>query len=242
MTKQKKCLVQAGLLLVVLLVIIFGFDLVEDVLYAHWPNNLGTNALINLPRASLDFVKVASISSLLSVFIGISLGCFCFTELGKSFRPMIDQLSSMTFAVPSIAVLMIALNIFGFNMWTAVIALVIQGMLPVIISTISGLDNISPSLLETAAGLGMTPLQRLLRVQLPMAIPVILAGFRVCVIMCIGTTTLAYNAGAGGLGQLIFSGYTSYDMISVFAGTLPIILMALFSDRIIRYFEYRLSY
>ncbi|MDK8502422.1 ABC transporter permease [Aerococcus sp. UMB1112A] len=242
MTKQTKCLVQAGILLVILLVIIFGFDLVEEALYTRWPNNLGTNALINLPQASLDFVKVASISSLLSVLIGVLLGSFCFTELGQSFRPMIDQLSSMTFAVPSIAVLMIALNIFGFNMWTAVIALVLQGMLPVIISTVSGLDNIEPSLLETAAGLGMTPLQRLLRIQLPMALPVILAGFRVCVIMCIGTTTLAYNAGAGGLGQLIFSGYTSYDMVSVFAGTLPIILMALFSDRMIRYFEYKLSY
>ena len=238
----KKCLFQAISLFILLLIVIFGFQFVQDIFYARWPNNLGTNSLINLPLFAWDFIKVAVISSLISGLGGMIIGIFCFTEVGKSFRPMIDQLTSMTFAIPSIAVLMIMVSVMGFSMWTAVTALVLQGMLPVIVSTISGLDNIPKVVIETGAGLGMNGFQRLTQIQLPMAMPIILSGLRICVIMCIGTTTLAYYAGAGGLGQLIFAGYASYDMVSVFAGTVPIVLIALLSDRFIRFFEIKLAY
>ena len=123
----KKCLFQAISLFILLLIVIFGFQFVQDIFYARWPNNLGTNSLINLPLFAWDFIKVAVISSLISGLGGMIIGIFRFTEVGKSFRPMIDQLTSMTFAIPSIAVLMIMVSVMGFSMWTAVTALVLQG-------------------------------------------------------------------------------------------------------------------
>lgn len=230
-------LIAIVLLLIVLITFIFGFSAIEDTLYNIWPSNLGAYANINLPRLSAQFLEVALISAFISAVLGFLIGLFVFTPFGESFRVPLDKLSSVLFAVPSIAIIMISFNIIGTGKWTGIAAIVVQGVLPVIISTYSGISSISPQYLEVAAGLGMTATHTLIKVQLPLASPIIISGIRVSLIMCISTATLAYQAGAGGLGQLIFTGFATYDFVSVFAGTLVICLIAVIADQLLRYFE-----
>jgi osmoprotectant transport system permease protein len=145
--------------------------------------------------------------------------------------------------IPSLALfgLLISMH-FGIGARTALLALTLYALLPVVQNTVAGIDSIDPALREAAIGLGMTGTQRLRRVELPLAASVILAGVRIATVVGVGLATIAAPIGAGGLGTLIFSGVASLDDRRILAGAIPAALMALAADALLGRVERRMRW
>lgn len=135
--------------------------------------------------------------------------------------------------IPSIALLAFMLPLFGIGARPAIVALFLYGLLPIVRNTVAGLRSVDPHLLEVALGVGMTRAQRLWRVELPLAAPVILAGVRTAAVINVGTATLAAFIGAGGLGEPIVTGLSMSDFDLVLSGALPAALLALLIDGVL---------
>lgn len=225
------------ILLTALCTFVFGFQYAEDWIYEVWPTEIGLVAKYNLPELTLQFLIIAGISCVLSVIIGMTLGIFCFTKPGESFRLIIEKLSMIVQTIPTMAVLMFGLTAFGIGMPAAIVALLLQSLLPIVFATMAGLKNVPGPYIEAGKGMGMTPGQVLFKVRLPLALPVILSGIRTALIICIGAATLAFSTGAGGLGLLIQTGCSNYNTVYIMEGTVPICLIAILMDQILRKIE-----
>jgi osmoprotectant transport system permease protein len=129
----------------------------------------------------------------------------------------------------------------GIGRQTAIVALVLYALLPILRNTYVGLTGIDPAILEAAEAMGMTTTQILLRVRLPLALSVILAGIRTATVITIGVATIAAAIGAGGLGTFIFRGVAMVSDSVILAGAIPAALMALFADLLLGLLERRLK-
>lgn len=225
------------ILLFALLLFVFGFQYIESWVYSVWPYQIGNVAKYSLPKLTLEFIKIASIACGLSVVIGFSLGIFCFSSLGKSFELVIEKSAMIMQSIPTMAVLLFGLIAFGIGIKAAVFALIMQSILPIVFSTIAGLKSVPQSYIEVGKGLGMTKKQILFKIQLPLAIPVILSGMRIALIICISAATLAFSTGSGGLGLLIQTGCSTYNTVYIMEATIPICLIAILMDQLLRKIE-----
>jgi osmoprotectant transport system permease protein len=135
-------------------------------------------------------------------------------------------LSALATAVPSLA----RLGIGGIGMAPALIALVLYALLPVVRSTVAGIGGVDSAVVDAARGMGMTRRQRFWRVELPLAMPVLLAGLRIVTVQAIGLAVVAALIGAGGLGSFVFEGLGQYAADLVLLGALPAIGLALAAD------------
>ena len=141
--------------------------------------------------------------------------------------------ASIVQTVPSLALLGFLLPlpfVGGVGVRTALAALILYGLLPVIRTTASGIRSIDPAILEAADAMGMTPRQRLLQVELPLALPSIIAGVRVSAVVGVGTVTIAAAIGAGGLGEYIYRGLSMIDATVILAGAVPVAVLAILVD------------
>lgn len=146
--------------------------------------------------------------------------------------------------IPSLALLGFLISlpyIGGTNKKTAVVALVLYGLLPIMRNTVTGINGVDPNVREAGRGMGMTDSQLLFQVELPLASSVILAGVRVAMILSIGIATIAAYIGAGGLGTYIFRGISTLDNTLILAGAIPAALLALFTDALLAILEGRLQ-
>lgn len=137
---------------------------------------------------------------------------------------------NVIYTIPSISLLGFLIPFTGIGNKTAVIALTVYGLLPIVRNTYTGLTNVDAGILEVAKGLGADKKQLLLGIRLPLALPVIISGFRNMVVMIIAMGGIASFIGAGGLGVAIYRGITTYNMTLTAAGSILIALLALFSD------------
>jgi len=145
--------------------------------------------------------------------------------------------------IPSLALfgLLIPLPLFGIGARTALFALTLYALLPILRNTVTGIAGIDPALREAAVGMGMTDAQLLRRVELPLAASVILAGIRVATVIGVGLATIAAPIGAGGLGTLVFSGVASLDNRRILGGAIPAAVMALVADALLGAVERRFA-
>lgn len=224
-------------LLIALNIFVFGFQYVEKWVYDVWPYEIGNVAKYSLPKLTAQFIEIAGFSCAFSAVIGVGLGIFCFTKPGESFGLVIEKMSMIMQTIPAMAVLMFGLTAFGIGMKAAVFALLLQSLLPIVFATMAGLRNVSESYIEVGKGMGMTKKQILWKIQLPLAIPVILSGMRTALIICIGAATLAFSTGAGGLGLLIQTGCSTYNTVYIMEGTIPICVIAILMDQVLRKIE-----
>lgn len=118
----------------------------------------------------------------------------------------------------------------GIGPRTAIIALVVYALLPIVRNTYAGIESVPEGLKEAALGMGMTGRQLLWFVELPLALPILLAGIRVAIVTCVGVATIASLIGAGGLGDFIFRGVSTVDSTVILAGAVPAAVMALLLD------------
>ena len=191
---------------------------------------------------STEHLMLVLISTACAVAIGIPLGVLLTRRVALK-RPVL-ALAGILQTVPSLALfgLLIPLPfIGGIGARTAIVALVLYALLPVIRNTVTGIEGVDRSVREAAVAMGMTDRQVLRQVELPLATSVILAGVRVATVISVGVATVAAAIGAGGLGTYIFRGLRMNDNTLILAGALPAAMMALASDWLIGLLESRLA-
>lgn len=180
---------------------------------------------------ALAHFSLVGISSLVAVIIGMGAGIVVTRSWGTEFRPLVETIAAVGQTFPPVAVLAIAVPVMGFGPQPAIIALILYGVLPILQATLAGLGGISASVLDVASGMGMSSGQRLRKVQLPLAAPVILAGIRTSVIINIGAATIASTVGANTLGTPIIIGLSGFNTAYVIQGALLVALAAIIVDR-----------
>ncbi|TRX62697.1 ABC transporter permease subunit [Fulvivirga sp. M361] len=168
------------------------------------------------------------VSLSLAVVVGLSLGIFI-TKTPKASRPVLVFVNAVQ-TIPSIALLGFLLPFFGIGAVPAIIALFLYGLLPIVRNTYSGIINVNPATKEAAIGMGLDRRQVLLKVELPLAMPVIFAGIRTAFVINVGVATLCALIAAGGLGEFIFRGLSTNNTYMILAGAIPAGVMALFFD------------
>ncbi|PYJ51005.1 MAG: glycine/betaine ABC transporter substrate-binding protein, partial [Verrucomicrobia bacterium] len=180
-----------------------------------------------LARWTLRHLELAGFSLLLSVITGIPLGILA--SRGGAIGSMILGFAGVMQTVPSLALLalLVPLPFFGISVRTAITALFLYGLLPIVRNTASGLQDIPRSLRESAIALGLTPAARLWQIYLPMASRSILSGIKTSAVINVGTATLAALIGAGGYGEPILSGLNLNDHVTILEGAIPAALLAL---------------
>jgi len=179
----------------------------------------------------MEHLKIAGISILIAAIIGLILGVFI-SEYKKT-SPLILGITNFVYTIPSISLLGFLIPFSGIGNTTAVIALTIYALLPMVRNTYTGIENIDSSIIESAKGMGSTSFEILYKVKLPLATTVILSGLRNMVVMTIALAGIASFIGAGGLGVAIYRGITTNNTSMTIAGSLLIALLALVSDFII---------
>ena len=175
-------------------------------------------------------VAIVALSSAVSVVVGVAAGLFVTRAAGREFRPLVETVVAIGQTVPPVAVLAIAAPLIGFGELPALIALALYGLLPIVRSTIAGIESVPESVREAAAGLGLNGWQRLWRTELPLALPVLLAGVRSSVIVNIGTAAIASTVGARTLGSPIIVGLAGFNTAYVIQGALVVGLLAITVD------------
>lgn len=175
-------------------------------------------------------VRLVGLSSVLSVLIGVSMGIFVTRPAGEQFAGVVSDLTNLGQTFPPVAVFTLAVPLLGFGLEPTVLALTLYGVLPVLQNTVAGLEGVSAEVLESAEGMGMRPGQRLRRVELPLAAPLIMAGVRVSVIVNVATATIGAVAGAGGLGAPIINGLVNLDPAVTLEGAALVAGLALVLD------------
>jgi osmoprotectant transport system permease protein len=190
------------------------------------------------PRASLmtlvmQHVALVGVSSSITIAVGVPLGIFVTRSFGKPFLAITNDITALGQTFPPVAVLALAVPLTGFGFKPTVLALVLYGLLPVVRNTIAGLTAVPNAARDAARGLGMTGRQMLLRIELPLASRVILAGVRTSVAINVGTAMIGAVIGAGGLGSPIVAGLVQDNLAFVVEGALPAALLALLLDQTI---------
>lgn len=173
-------------------------------------------------------VQLVLISSAISISIGVPLGILLTRGFMRRYRETLLNLLGICQTVPSLAVIAIAMTYLGIGRQTAIFALVIYGLLPIIRNSVAGLAGIDPVILDAGRGMGMNPRQLLWRVELPNALYIILAGIRTSTVINVGTAAMSFLVGGGGLGDLIFSGIAMVDPGYMLAGAVPTAILAIF--------------
>ncbi len=181
----------------------------------------------NLTRWISRHLELAGISLLLSILIGLPLGIVA--SRGGAVGQVILSVVGMIQTIPSLALLalLVPVPFLGISATTAIVALFLYGLLPIVRNTATGLQDISPALRDSAIALGLEPGARLRKIYLPLASPTILAGIKTSAVINIGTATLAALIGAGGLGEPILSGLNLNDNVTILEGAIPAALLAL---------------
>lgn len=169
--------------------------------------------------------------SMLAICIGVPLGIYI--TRNKYLEGPVINIANIGQTIPTFAVFGLVLPFMGIGLKPAIFALFIYGILPIIRNTYSGIMNVDPALKEAAVGMGMTSSQILLRVEIRLALPIIMAGIRTSVVICVGTTALASFIAAGGLGDLITRGLAMMDNDTLLAGAIPTAILAVFADTIL---------
>ena len=205
------------------------------------------NQLIKLLTEDFEFFTNLTIEHILISLLAISIASVLGIILGiiiseyRRFSGLILGTVNILYTIPSIALLGFFITITGVGNTTALIALIIYALLPIIRSTYTGIVNINPLIIEASEGMGSTKLQQLFKVKLPLALPVLMSGIRNMVTMTIALAGIASFVGAGGLGVAIYRGITTNNSAMTFLGSLLIAILALIFDFILGLIEKRLT-
>lgn len=182
-----------------------------------------------------EHLQISIIAILFASVIGISLGVFIGEK--RKLSPIVLGMISFLYTIPSISMLGFLIPLTGIGNTSAILALTIYALLPIIRSTYTGITSVDGDILEAARGMGSTDREILFKIKIPLAMPLILSGFRNMVVMTIALTGIASFIGAGGLGVAIYRGINTNNLTMTLAGSLLVALLALVSDLVLGGFE-----
>lgn len=186
-----------------------------------------------------DHLILSLFAIFVAILIAVPLGILL-TRYRKLAEPIIG-ITSVIQTIPSLALLGFMLPIFGIGKTPAMIALILYALLPIVRNTYTGITGVEPSLIDAGRGMGMTSIQILYMVELPLSLPVIMAGVRTATVLTIGVAALGTFIGAGGLGDLINRGLNVYDNNLILAGAIPAALLAIVLEYGLRKVEYAVT-
>lgn len=186
-------------------------------------------------KISIEHIKLSLLALILATIISVPTGILMARnkKLANYLFPVINTIQT----IPSLALLGFLIPLFGIGFYSAIIALFLYALLPLIRNTYAGLQGIDPSFVETAKAIGLTERQVLYKIEIPLAMPVILSGLRTATAIIIGTATLAALVGAGGYGDPIFRGIATVNNELILLGAIPSALLAIIIDKILGYSE-----
>lgn len=184
-----------------------------------------------------EHMVISLAATLLTCLIAIPLGVLLTRGSMRRFAKPIITVAGFGQAAPAIGLIALGAVLFGIGPVGAIVALTIYGALPIIANTVVGLDGVDPRLIEAARGMGMSSMATLLRIELPLAMRVIVAGVRTALVLIVGTAALASFTGAGGLGQLITTGIKLQQTTTLIVGAILVAALALFIDWLARVVE-----
>lgn len=193
-------------------------------------------------RTTLEHLWIVGVAVGAAVVIGLPLGIACTRSatLSRIALRAIDVVQT----IPSLALFGFLIPvpfIGGIGMRTAIIALILYSLLPVVRNTFTGIRGVDPLVREAGVALGLTPRQLLMQVELPLALPTIVAGIRIATVVGIGVATIAAAIGGGGLGTFIFRGVAMVDTKLILTGAVPAAGLALLADVVLSWFEQRMK-
>lgn len=183
----------------------------------------------------IEHMQLSFISLFIAVIIAIPLAIYLTRH--KKLAAVMIQITSIFQTIPSLALLGLMIPLVGIGSVPAIIALVIYALLPILRNAYTGLNEIDPSLNEAADAMGMSRWRKLIKVQIPIAMPIIMAGIRNAMVLIIGTGTIAALIGAGGLGSLILLGIDRGNNHLILLGAIPAALLAILFDYLLSLFE-----
>lgn len=178
----------------------------------------------------IDHLKLASFATAAVVVLAVSTGVLLTRPFSRRISPILVNIANIGQGVPSIGVLVLLALFFGLGFLIALVALVVYAFLPVLRNTMVGLQQVDRSVIESARGMGMSKTAVLFRIELPLAVPIMLAGIRTALVITIGTAALATFVGAGGLGALIETGISLQRTPVLVTGAVLTAVLALLVD------------
>jgi osmoprotectant transport system permease protein len=193
----------------------------------------------NLLSLALSHLATVLVAALASTFVAVALGIFVTRPAGAAFLPLSRTLVNIGQTFPPVAVLAVAVPLVGFGQLPTLIALFAYGLLPIFENTIAGLESVPQPVREAADGMGMSPGERLRQVELPLALPLIMEGVRLSLVINVGTATIGSTVAAKGLGEVIIAGLLSNNTAFVLQGGLVTGLMAILLYDAMRVLESR---
>lgn len=179
---------------------------------------------------TLEHLQLTLLAAVIVLVIAVPLGILLTRKRFRILSGPVLALANIGQAAPSIGLLVLLAFWLGFGFWSAVVALVLYGVLPVLRNTMVGLQQVDSRLVEAGRGMGMTATAVLIKVELPMAVPIMLAGIRTALVLLVGTATLAVFVNGGGLGILITTGLQLNLSTVLMTGALLVALLALLVD------------
>ena len=181
-------------------------------------------------RAVWEHVVITVICAVCVVGTALPIGVLLTRAKFRRYSGAVVTVANMGQAAPAIGVIVLLAMWLGFNVWTAVLALSAYAFLPVLRNTIVGLDGVDPTLVEAGRGMGMSAFSVLMRIELPIAIPVIMTGVRTALVLVVGTAAFASFISAGGLGALIVAGIKLFRMPVLLSGSILVSVLAVLVD------------
>lgn len=179
----------------------------------------------------LEHLRLVAIGGAAAVVIGVLAGLVVLSRVGRPFRNIVMRIANFGQAMPSVALMAIAVPVVGYGSEPVLLALVVFSVLPVLVNVVAGIESVPAPVVEAGKGMGMTGVERLSQLQIPIAMPVIMTGIRTMLVILISAATLGAVVGAGGLGVPILSGVSSFNNAVIVHGAVPAILLALIVDQ-----------
>ena len=193
---------------------------------------------------TLEHIQLVGISIIIAILIGVPLGIYL--TANEHLADLVLQITSIIMTIPSIALFGLMIPILsiigqGIGFLPAFIALVLYSQLPIIRNTYTGINNVDPNIRDAAKGIGMSTFQRLIKVEIPIAMPLIMAGVRTATVLSIGIGAIAAFIGAGGLGVLINQGISRTNPTMIVVGAVAVSIMAILADLLLKFIQNKLS-
>ncbi|WP_144941196.1 ABC transporter permease [Paenibacillus sp. 32O-W] len=195
---------------------------------------------MDLLYLTYDHIMMVVLGVLFALIVGIPLGIVC--SLDRKLAAVILTIANVIQVIPSLALLVMLMILLGLGSQTVIVGLFLYSLLPIIRNTYVGLNEINSSVTEAGRGVGMSPLQILIKVQLPLSLPFIMTGIRVAAVIAIGVAAVAPFVGGDGLGREIYSGINYRNDLRIYGGAIPAALLAIAADIVLGKLQKRLKF
>ena len=212
-----------------------------------WMTSLGSVGIFNMAspdkvvKASVRHMQIVGVAEGLAIAIGMPIGFLITRRALRYVSPLLVGIANMGQTIPTLAFIGIAAAILGLGFRAAAVALFVYAMLPIIRNTYAGIRSVDEDVIEAAQGMGMTRMQIVFKIEIPLAMPVIIAGIRTSTVVNVGTAAVAGMIGAGGLGEIIVTGISVRVTELILQGTAPTAMLAIVLDALLGGLEKRLT-